>query len=127
VSVETGLGSENPHEAFVGEGPDGIHQGIYQVTVLVAPPQQHDVDDLVGILVEHFPADGFLNRGTNAVVGILIPAQFLHHHVSGNPEFLSVVLGIRRGDHGGVLLLLMVCGDPAHLPFDDQLGKANMV
>src|SRR5690606_12082084 len=80
------------------------------------PPQQHRVHDLVGILVDHLAATGLFDGGTNVVVGVLVPAELLDHHPVCNAKLLSVILRVRRGDHGGVLL------NP-----DNRQVQANMV
>jgi len=46
------LGCKHPDHAVVSQRRDGVHQGVYQVSVTVTPPQQHDVDDLIGVFVE---------------------------------------------------------------------------
>lgn len=108
MTGHAGLGAEDPHDAVVRERTDCIHECIDQVTVSVAPPQQHNIDHLVGILVEGLPTDRIFYVGAQIIVGVLVPAQLLYDHVASYAKFLSVVLSVRRGDHGGDLLELWV-------------------
>jgi hypothetical protein len=100
----TGLRSQHPHHTVVRQRADRIHQRVDEIAVAVAPPQQHHVDDLVGVLVEQFRTGDILDGDTNLVIDVLVPSEFLNHMVVGDTELLNVVLGVRRGDHGGSLL-----------------------
>ena len=60
---------------------------------------------LVGVLVEELVTDRLLDFGAQFVVGVLVPTQLLNHHAVRNAELMSVILRVRRGDHGGVLPL----------------------
>jgi hypothetical protein len=102
VAVTAGLGGEHPDDAVLRERTDGIHQGVHQVAVILPPPHQNHVDDIVGILVEEVTADLLLDGGTHAVVDVLVPAKFLDDHPRLDSEPLgdTGVTGVSRGDHG---------------------------
>ena len=87
-----------------GAKPD---QPVHQIAVTVAPPQQHDVDDLVGVLIEELSPAGILHVGPDVVVGVLIPAQFLDDLVFVDAQPLGVVRpAVTRRDHRRDLLHL---------------------
>jgi hypothetical protein len=79
VAGLAGLGCQHPDHAVVGECGNRIHQRVDQVTVTVAPPQQDDVDYLVGVLVEQFRTGRLLHVGAHVVVGVLVPAPLLNN------------------------------------------------
>ena len=86
-----GLGGDDPDHAVVGQRRDGVHQPVDEVAVAVAPPQQHDVDDLVGVLVEQLTAARLLDVGPDVVVGVLVPAQLLHNLIFLDAQLSGVV------------------------------------
>src|SRR5207249_8501387 len=56
VAGPTGLGGQQPDSAVISEWSDRVDQGVDQVAVAVTPPEQNDVDHLVGVLVDQFAA-----------------------------------------------------------------------
>ena len=52
VPGPAGLGGQQPDHAAVAEGDQRVDQRVDQVAVVVAPPQQHGVDDVVVVLVD---------------------------------------------------------------------------
>ena len=48
---------------------DGDLVDVHQIAVPVSPPQQNDVDHLVGVFIEQVAAAGFLDRSADVVVG----------------------------------------------------------
>ena len=93
------LGCQHPDHAVIGQWRDGVHQPIDQVAVVVTPPQHHDVDDFVGVLVEQLAAACLLDIGPDVVVNVIVPAQFLHNLIFLDAQPLGVVRGVRRRDH----------------------------
>ena len=56
MPVPPRLRGEQPDHPRVGERVQRVDQRIHQVAVVVPPPQQHDVDDVVRVLVDHLAA-----------------------------------------------------------------------
>ncbi len=90
---------EHPDDAVIGQRRDRVHQPVDEVAVVVAPPQQHHVDDLVGVLVEQLAAARVLDIGPDVVVDVVVPAQFLHDLIFLDAQPLGVVRGVCRRDH----------------------------
>ena len=93
------LGGQHPDDAVIGQRGDGVHQSVDQVAVAVAPPQQHDVDDLVRVLIEQFATTGVLDVGPDVVVGVLVPTQLLDNLLFFDAQPSGVVRGAVRRDH----------------------------
>mgnify|MGYP000589600054 CR=1 FL=1 len=84
-----------------------------QVAVVIAPPQQHDVHDFVGILVEKLSAARIFDVSADVVVGVLVPTQLLDDLIFVNAQSLGVVRRVRRGHRCPPLTCLFaarVCG-----------------
>ena len=67
----------------------GVADVTDQVAVVIAPPQDDDIGDIVGVLVEHFGVDGVLDGDTEIVVGVFVPAAFLHDHAEGESQLTA--------------------------------------
>ena len=50
------LRGEHPDDPVVGQRTDRVDERIRQIAVALAPPQQHQIDDVVGVLVEQIVA-----------------------------------------------------------------------
>ena len=94
------LRGDDPDHAVVGQWRDGIHQVVDEVAVTIPPPQQHDIDDLVGVLVEQLAAARLFDVGPDVVVDVLVPAQLLHNLIFLDAQSAGVVRGVIRRDHG---------------------------
>ncbi len=79
MTVATGLGSQQPDLATVGEYSHGAGEDVEEVPVAVAPPQQHGVDDVVAVLIQQLVAGQVLDRRTKLVIDVLVPTDLLHH------------------------------------------------
>src|SRR5947199_774386 len=79
VSGPAGLGRQQPHRAVVGERGDRVDQGVDQVTVTVAPPEQYHVDDLVGVLVDQL-ATAVDQRVTEILVDVIVVPHLHYDH-----------------------------------------------
>jgi hypothetical protein len=99
VTRTAGLGCEHPDHAVVGQRRDGVHQGVHQVAVAVAPPQQDDVDHLIGVFVEQLATARILRVGADIVVGVLVPTPLLDNLPSLDAQFAGVTRGVIRRDH----------------------------
>src|SRR5699024_12425167 len=77
---------EQPYAAILSEGTDGINESVDQVAVLLAPPEQHDIAQLIGILIQEFPADDILDRLTDLRIAILVPSNILDALLRFDPE-----------------------------------------
>src|ERR1700694_685358 len=94
-----GLGCDDPDHAVVGQRGNRVHQRVDQVAVAIAPPQQHDVDDFVRVLVEQLTTARLLDVSPDVVVGVFVPAHLLHNLIFFDAQFAGVVRGVRRRDH----------------------------
>ena len=54
-----------------------VDERVDQVTVVLAPPQQDRVDDLVVVLVDELAAGERRDRGAQLVVAVLVVAELL--------------------------------------------------
>ena len=79
VAVAPGLGREQPDDAVVGEDADGVDERVDEVAVLVAPPQHHDVDDVVVVLVDQLGAGDRHDGGPQVLVAVVVVPDLLHH------------------------------------------------
>ena len=57
-----------------------VDEAVDQVAVVVAPPQQHGVDHVAVVAVDHVGVDGVLDRDAEGVVGVVVPAELLDDH-----------------------------------------------
>ena len=80
VARTAGLGHEQPDDAVVGQRGDRVHQGVDEIAVVLAPPQEDDVGHLVGVLVDHLAAREVDDGVAQVLVGVLVPAELLHDH-----------------------------------------------
>jgi hypothetical protein len=91
MPVMAGFESDEPDPADVGEVAHRVHEGVDQVVLAPAraPAQQHDVDDLVGALVQQFAAASLFERGPDAVEpggGVRAPVSRLDDHLRFDAE-----------------------------------------
>jgi len=101
------LRCQDPDDPVFCQRGNSIHQPIHQIAVTVAPPQQHDVDNLVGILVKEFAAAGLLDVDPQVIVRVLIPAQLLDDLILVDAQPLrEAAPAVTRGDHRRDLLHL---------------------
>ena len=78
----------------------GVDQAVDQVTVLLAPPQQDDVDEFLGLLVQQILAEKLLDGLADGAVAILVPTDFLDPLILLDAQRLHVILGSASGvDH----------------------------
>jgi len=85
VSGAAGLRGEQPDHAVVGERPEHVDERVDQVAVAVAPPQQHDVDDLLGLLVDQFPTT--VDKDVAEIlVDVVVIAHLHNDHARLDPE-----------------------------------------
>ena len=95
VPVAAGLGREQPDDAVVGEVGERVDEGVHEVAVVLAPPQQHDVDDLVGVVGEHELGAGagrdVVEQGLvdGDVARRAVRTHHLHDHAGLDPELLG--------------------------------------
>jgi hypothetical protein len=99
MSWLAGFGCDHPDHAVVSQGGDGVHQAVDEIAVVITPPQQDDVDHLVGVFVEQLTAARVLDVGPDVVVGVLVPAQLLHNLIFLDAQSLGEARGVVRRDH----------------------------
>jgi hypothetical protein len=74
------LGSHQPHDPMVSEWTDGVDKGVDEVAIVISPPQQHSVDDVVKILLDQITTDYFLDALAKQGVDIVVVSKFLNGH-----------------------------------------------
>ena len=58
MTVASRFGREEPHDAMIGQRPDRIHERIDEIAVVLAPPDEDHVHDIVVVLIDEFDALG---------------------------------------------------------------------
>src|SRR5918997_1679947 len=104
MPVAARFGREYPDDTVIGQRRPRVDQGVHQITVFVAPPQQHYIDDFIGVFVEQLGTKHLLDGRAHVVIDVGVPAELLHAHVGWDPEPLgnAELAGVSRrgGDHG---------------------------
>ena len=83
-------------------GPIGVDERVDQIAVALAPPQQHQIDDVVGVFVEQLVAAPLLDGIPYGLVDVLVPAELLDDLPRLHAELARDVgrsPAISRGDH----------------------------
>lgn len=75
----TRLGGQKHDGALIRERGDGIDESVHEVAVVIAPPQQDDVDHLIGILIEQGLPRGALDSLTKPGIAIGVKPDLLDH------------------------------------------------
>jgi hypothetical protein len=65
---------------MIGKWTDGIDKCIDEVAIVIAPPQQHSVDDVVEIFLDQIPTDYFFDALAKQVIDIVVVSKFLNGH-----------------------------------------------
>jgi hypothetical protein len=86
VPVAARLGGQQPDRAGRLEPGARLHQRVDQVTVVLAPPQEHDIDDVVTLVVSEGCAGAGPHRVEQLRVDVVVVADLLHQHALGDPE-----------------------------------------
>ena len=79
VTIASGLGCQQPDDAMVGKRADGINQCIDQVSIVIAPPQQDNVNDIVVVVVHELDSLGGQQAVAKASIGIVVGADLPDH------------------------------------------------
>ena len=80
MSVTTRLGGHQPHDSVVGERTDGVDKCIHEVAIVISPPQQHSVDDVIEILFDEIATDHFLDALAKHIIDVVVVSKFLNGH-----------------------------------------------
>ena len=78
MTIASGLGSEEPHDTVIGEWADGIDERIDQVTVIFTPPQEHDIYDIVVVVIDDLDSFGSGEGLAKCAVGVVILSDHPH-------------------------------------------------
>ena len=54
------LGSHQPDDSVIGERSDGVDETVHQISVVIAPPHHHRIDDVIEVLIHQVAADDLL-------------------------------------------------------------------
>jgi hypothetical protein len=77
VAVTTGLAREDPDDTTVVEDRLDVHQRVGEVAVVLAPPDDDAVRDVVVVLVDELRPGDRLDGSAQGVVDVLGPAELL--------------------------------------------------
>ena len=80
MTFTPGLGSHQPDDSVIGERSDGVDETVDEISVVIAPPHHHRVDDVVEVFVHQVPADDGLDTRPDDGVGVFVPVEFLDGH-----------------------------------------------
>jgi hypothetical protein len=80
VAVAAALGGQQPDVAVVGERADRVDKHVDEVAVALSVPEQHDVDHLVGVLVDQFFTGVRGDVVAQAFVHVVVVAGFHDDH-----------------------------------------------
>jgi hypothetical protein len=80
MPITTRLGGHQPHHSVVGEWTDGVDESIHEVAIVISPPQQHSVDDVIEIFVDEIATDYFLDALAKHVIDVVVVSKFLNGH-----------------------------------------------
>lgn len=86
MPVTAWLGGEQPHDAVIGKWADGVDKGIYQVAVVIAPPQEHYIDHIVVVVIDDLDTLGRSESLAQLAVGVVIGADLPHHGAGRDPQ-----------------------------------------
>ena len=121
VPAPPGLRGQHPDHAVLGERADRVDQGVDEIAVALPPPDQDQVDDLVGVLVEQFVAAPLLDGVAHRLVDIVVPTELLDDHARLDAELARDVgrpSGIFRGNHACTPF-------PRHRPVPARRGRSG--
>jgi len=101
MTVTPGLRRQKPYDPVIGQRPDGIDEAIDEIAVLIPPPHDHDIDDVVEVLVDHLSFDDVLDGEPQALIDIIVVAKFLNGVSGLKPEATGshASLVVRSGGH----------------------------
>src|SRR5699024_3102517 len=104
VPLAPGLRGEHPHVPLVLQGGQRVHQQVGQVVrvaVVLTPPHQCHVGDVVVLLVHELGARGFLQLAAQPGVDIVVVAELLDHLPSlhSKTDACAVARGVRGRCH----------------------------
>ena len=88
-----GTGSEQPNATGIGEISSGVNKRIDEIFVVSAVPEENDIAELIGVLVEQSLPDHILDRLRNRRVAVVVPTELLDNLVLLNTELVHVVCG----------------------------------
>src|SRR5665811_269856 len=77
VTVASDLRRQQPDRAALDKIMERVDQGIDKIAVVLAPPQDHAVDYIPGFTIDQLAASVLLDLGTQCLIDVLVPAQFL--------------------------------------------------
>ena len=88
----TYLGGEQPDRAAADQISEGVHQGVDEVTISLAPPQDHCLDDIAVIAVDEVGIDCILDGLAHRVVNVVVPAKLLDNHPLGQAKAVAYLV-----------------------------------
>src|SRR3954469_23636636 len=98
MAVAPGLRRQQPDVATVRQRAERVGQSVEQITVVVAPPHQHDVDHVVVVLVDQLALGDRLDGAPQLLVAVVVVADLLHHLARLDAEpFGQAALRLTRG------------------------------
>jgi hypothetical protein len=93
------LGVSNHTHAVLGQRAERVDESVDEVPVTVAPPQQHMVHDLVGVLIDEV-TDPVQQQVPEIVVNVVVVTDLHDDHARLDPEPVrqaTYPVGLARG------------------------------
>lgn len=91
-SFRTRRGGEQPDATGIREVAHCVDETVDKISILVPPPAQNHITDVVSVLVYEIGTDHVFERLANVAIGIVIPPQFLNNETRTCPQDLRVIL-----------------------------------
>jgi hypothetical protein len=78
VANAPGFGGEQPHHAVISQWADGVYKAINKIAIVIAPPHDHNVNNVVEIFIHHFGADDGFDALAKLLIHVRVIAEFLN-------------------------------------------------
>lgn len=78
MTTTAGLRREKPHGPSGDKARQAIDERIGEITVTIAPPHNHTVHDLAGVLIFEVSVDKVLDGIAKVEIYIVVIPEFLH-------------------------------------------------
>ena len=85
VTPASDLGRDEPDVAGLGQVGERVDEPVNHVAVLIAPPQEHDINRFDGVLDE-VAIDEIHHLGAELLIAIRVPTQLLNHLTRAEPQ-----------------------------------------
>lgn len=104
VALASGPRCQQPHHTALLQRGQRIHQGVGEVVVAVAEPQQDDVDHFLFVLIDQRLVKMILQEITQAFVNVIVDSDLLNQMIRLQAQ-LDEKVGVVYHIGGGIILL----------------------